>query len=110
MHIRFKHLVEDRDRHGNIRIYVRMSGRQKVRIRATFGTEEFVAAYNAAVSDHVTAPPQAREAKAGSPFGTTEIPAARKPDKSPGRWVGRYQPWPGSSLVRHGEIRKARQL
>ena len=66
MHIRFKHLVEDRDRHDNVRIYVRVPGRRKVRIRAPFGTDEFVAAYNAAVSDHVTAPRQAREAKAGS--------------------------------------------
>jgi integrase len=66
MQIRFKHLVEDRDRHGNVRIYVRVPGRRKVRIRAPFGTDEFVAAYNAAVSDHVTAPRQAREAQAGS--------------------------------------------
>jgi integrase/recombinase XerD len=66
MHIRFKHLVEDRDRHGNIRIYVRVPGRRKVRVRALFGTDEFVAAYHAAIADHVTAPSQAREAKAGS--------------------------------------------
>lgn len=66
MQIRFKHLVEDRDHRGNIRIYVRVPGRRKVRIRAPFGTDEFVAAYNAAVSDHVTAPRQARKAKVGS--------------------------------------------
>jgi hypothetical protein len=66
MQVRFKHLVEDRDRHGNIRVYVRVPGRRKVRIRAPFGTDEFVAAYNAAVSDHVSAPRQAREAKVGS--------------------------------------------
>jgi integrase/recombinase XerD len=66
MQIRFKHLVEDTDRHGNIRVYVRLPGRQKVRIRAPFGTDEFIAAYNAAVSEHVSAPPQARAAKAGS--------------------------------------------
>jgi integrase/recombinase XerD len=64
--IRFKHLVEDRDRHGNIRLYVRVPGRQKVRIRATFGTDEFIAAYNDAIADHVTAPRQANEAKRGS--------------------------------------------
>src|SRR5262245_924018 len=39
-----------------------------VRIRARFGTDEFISAYNAAVSDHVTAPWQARRAKPGS-FG-----------------------------------------
>jgi integrase/recombinase XerD len=66
MQIRFKHLVEDRDRHGNIRLYVRLPGRKKVRIRAPFGTDEFTAAYNAAVSDHAAAPAQARETKSGS--------------------------------------------
>ena len=66
MQIRFRHLVEDRDRHGNIRLYVRLPGRKKVRIRAPFGTDEFMAAYNAAVSEHVTAPAQARETKPGS--------------------------------------------
>jgi integrase/recombinase XerD len=64
--IRFKHVVEDRDRHGNIRLYVRVPGRPKVRIRATFGTDEFIAAYNDAVADHVTAPRQAKETKPGS--------------------------------------------
>jgi len=66
MRIRFKHLVEDCDRHGNIRLYVRVPGRRKVRIKVPFGTEDFIAAYNTAVSDHVTAPRQAREAKPGS--------------------------------------------
>jgi hypothetical protein len=66
MQIRFRYLVEDRDRHGNIRFYVRVPGRTKARIRAPFGTDEFVAAYNAAVSDHVRGPRQSREAKPGS--------------------------------------------
>src|SRR5260370_4966812 len=66
MQLRFKHLVEDVDRHGNVRIYVRVPGRRKVRIRARFGTDEFIGAYTAAVSDHVTAPRQARQAKPGS--------------------------------------------
>src|SRR4051812_16383826 len=66
MQIRLKYLVEDVDRHGNIRLYVRAPGRRKVRIKAPFGTDEFMAAYNAAVSDHVTAPRQAREARSGS--------------------------------------------
>jgi integrase/recombinase XerD len=64
--MRFKHLVEDRDRHGNVRLYVRIPGRPKVRIRACFGTDEFMAAYNAAVAEQVTKPPQAKEAKPGS--------------------------------------------
>ena len=66
MQLRFRYLVEDVDRHGNIRLYVRIPGRPKVRIREPFGTDEFIAAYNAAVLDHVTAPRQARQAKLGS--------------------------------------------
>src|SRR5215510_10307730 len=66
MQLRFRYLVEDRDRHGNIRIYVRVPGRQKVRIRPPFGSEEFLTSYTAAVNDHVSEPRQARDAKAGS--------------------------------------------
>jgi len=64
--IRFKHLVEDRDRHGNVRLYVRVPGRQKVRIRATFGTDEFMVAYNDAIAGHVRPLRQADDAKPGS--------------------------------------------
>jgi integrase len=66
MQMRFKYLVEDRDRHGNIRLYVRVPGRKKVRIREQFGTDDFIAAYNDAVSNHVTAPRQTGEYKPGS--------------------------------------------
>ena len=45
MQIRFMYIIEDRDRHGNIRVYVRVPGRRKVRIRAPFGTDKFIAAY-----------------------------------------------------------------
>src|SRR6202142_1552013 len=40
--------VEDRDRHGNFRIYYRVKGRPKVRLRGTPWTPEFMAAYDAA--------------------------------------------------------------
>jgi hypothetical protein len=40
--------VEDRDRHGNIRIYYRVKGRPKVRVRCTPWTPEFMAEYDAA--------------------------------------------------------------
>jgi integrase/recombinase XerD len=66
MQLRFKYLLEDRDRFGNIRIYVRVPGRRKVRLRTKFGTDEFLAAYTAAVNEHIAAPRQARTAKAGS--------------------------------------------
>ena len=66
MQMRFKYLVEDVDRYGNVRLYVRMPGRRKVRLRANFGTDEFLAAYAAAVAGHLQAPRQASVAKRGS--------------------------------------------
>jgi len=67
MHVRLKYLTEDYDRHGNVRCYVRMPGKKKVRIRAIPGTPEFMAAYNEAVSTaSANAPKQADEAKRGS--------------------------------------------
>ena len=41
--------VEDRDRHGNIRIYYRVKGRPKVRLRGTPWAPEFMAAYDDAM-------------------------------------------------------------
>src|SRR5262245_60827938 len=40
--------IEDRDRHGNIRIYYRAKGRPKVRLRGTPWTPEFMTEYQAA--------------------------------------------------------------
>lgn len=67
MRIRLKHLVEDRDRHGNARCYVRVPGKRKVRIRALPGTPEFMEEYQAAIASAAEAPlRQADEAKKGS--------------------------------------------
>jgi integrase/recombinase XerD len=49
MQIRLKYLVEDVDRHGNVRRYVRIKGRRKVRIQGQPGSEAFMTAYAAAV-------------------------------------------------------------
>lgn len=49
--IRLKYLLQDRDRHGKVRFYVRMKGKRKIRIRAAFGTEEFISAYSKALSE-----------------------------------------------------------
>jgi hypothetical protein len=40
--------VEDRDRHGTFRIYFRIKGAKKVRLRGTPWSPEFMAAYDAA--------------------------------------------------------------
>lgn len=36
-----KGVVEDKDRHGNVRLYFRASGKKKVRLRETPGSAEF---------------------------------------------------------------------
>src|SRR5262245_12388435 len=40
--------VEDKDRHGNLRIYFRAKGTPKIRLRGTPWTPEFMAEYEAA--------------------------------------------------------------
>lgn len=43
--VTYPYVVEDRDRHGNVRLYFRRPGQQKVRIRETPGTEAFEKRY-----------------------------------------------------------------
>lgn len=50
MRIRLRYLSEDKDRHGNARLYVRREGQKKIRIREAPGTEAFMAAYHAALT------------------------------------------------------------
>ena len=47
--IRLKHVIEDTDRHGNVRVYLRRPGHLKVRLRSQPGTEDFLAEYRAAM-------------------------------------------------------------
>ncbi len=46
---RYRHVVQDRDRHGNVRTYLRLPGRPKVRLHHEPGTPEFDAEYRAAL-------------------------------------------------------------
>jgi site-specific recombinase XerD len=48
--VKLKYLVEDRDRHGNVRCYVRVRGQPKIRLRGMPGTPEFMVAYQAALA------------------------------------------------------------
>jgi len=66
MQIKLKYVIEDVDRHGNVRCYVRVPGQPKVRLRAHPGTEDFMAAYHAAIGGRAAGPHQAREVKPGS--------------------------------------------
>ncbi|MDJ0630784.1 MAG: tyrosine-type recombinase/integrase [Rhodobacter sp.] len=47
MKFRLKYVVEDTDRHGNVRLYYRRNGR-KIRLRGPAGSPEFLADYKAA--------------------------------------------------------------
>ena len=50
MKVRLKYLSEDVDRHGNVRCYVRVPGKPKVRLRSQPGTPDFMDEYRAAFS------------------------------------------------------------
>lgn len=50
MQIRLKYVVEDTDRHGNVRLYFRKAGQPKIRLPGPMGSPDFMAAYKAAAS------------------------------------------------------------
>lgn len=47
--IRLKHILQDRDRHGNRRVYVRIKGKGQIRLRQQPDTPEFLDEYKAAL-------------------------------------------------------------
>lgn len=57
--LRLRYLVEDVDRHGNVRLYVARKGRKKIRIHEVPGTEAFMRAYQAALAGVESEPPAA---------------------------------------------------
>ena len=61
MKLDFPYLICDRDRHGNVRYYVREPGKPKIRIRETPSTPDFNRAYEAA---RAVAAPERRPAHA----------------------------------------------
>src|SRR5215831_16978891 len=48
--IRLQYIHEFKDRHGKIRRYVRLPGRKRIPLRGAPGSEEFMAAYQAALA------------------------------------------------------------
>lgn len=58
--VRFKYVVRDRDRHGNIRYYVRRAGQPKVRLRGLPGSDEFLESYRSAIGVGSGAAPSER--------------------------------------------------
>ncbi|MBB6254960.1 tyrosine-type recombinase/integrase [Nitrospirillum iridis] len=74
--IKLRYLVEDMDRHGNVRLYVRRKGHPKVRLAETPGTPAFLEEYRAALAAGTVgdrsaqATRQPRGKKGGPPQGT----------------------------------------
>jgi integrase/recombinase XerD len=67
MRVQLKYVSEDLDRHGNVRCYVRVPGKRKIRVRALPGTKEFMEEYQAAIAQvKADLPRQADEVKRGS--------------------------------------------
>src|SRR5215468_5290328 len=48
--VRFRYVVEDVDRHGNVRLYFRRRGEPKVRLPGLPGSEQFMEAYQDALN------------------------------------------------------------
>jgi len=44
--MRLKYVVEDTDRHGNVRLYYRRAGHPKIRLRGPVGSPEFLIDYH----------------------------------------------------------------
>ena len=75
MEVDLPYLVEDVDRHGNVRLYVRMRGRSKIRIREPVGSPPFLQAYDAAVK--------------ALKDGTAKSPKTRGPNPGTLAWLAR---------------------
>ncbi|MGQ3486877.1 tyrosine-type recombinase/integrase [Roseovarius pacificus] len=61
--IRLKYVIEDTDRHGNVRLYYRRSGYPKIRLRGPMGSPEFLSDYRRAHANHGKPKPQPRGAR-----------------------------------------------
>jgi integrase len=48
--LRLRYVVEDMDRHGNVRVYFRRKGARKIRLPGLPGSDEFIEAYRAALA------------------------------------------------------------
>lgn len=70
MKVALRYLHRDRDRHGNVRLYVQRKGGRKIRIRETPGTDAFLVAYRLALIESEQDAPE-RSGKAKPPVRGT---------------------------------------
>jgi integrase len=64
----YRYVVEDRDRHGNVRVYLRVPGKPKLRLWQEPATPEFDAEYRRAIAGEIKpkTPPRRTASPAGS--------------------------------------------
>jgi integrase len=67
--LRLKFIVEDVDRHGNVRLYFRRKGQRKIRLPGPPGSNEFMDAYRIAQAGAAPVP-QARHQRQKAPQGS----------------------------------------
>ncbi|MDK3075797.1 tyrosine-type recombinase/integrase [Sedimentitalea sp. JM2-8] len=63
---RLKFVVEDTDRHGNVRVYLRKPGHAKVRLKSQPGTQEFLTEYRSALHGAMPQTPAAAIERSGN--------------------------------------------
>ncbi len=73
---RYRHVVEDRDRHGNVRVYLRQQGKPKIRLHADPGTAEFDIEYREALAAAAKQNPQRAHLRTASPGSLRALCAA----------------------------------
>lgn len=71
MRIGYRYLVEDTDRHGNVRIYFRYPGYRKIRLRETPTSPEFAERYSALIEQFATGTYKEAEKKSLGPIPGT---------------------------------------
>jgi len=71
--LRFRYVVEDVDRHGNVRLYFRRKGQPKVRLPGVPGSDEFAKAYQSALKGAVSLPRKELAPTHGHPVGVLRV-------------------------------------
>jgi integrase len=64
--IKLKYVIEDIDRHGNVRIYFRRRGHKKIRLPGLLGSSEFMEVYRLALIGALATKPESNPTKAKS--------------------------------------------
>lgn len=98
--VQLKYVIEDKDRHGNIRVYVRVPGCPKVRLREMPGTAAFFLEYEAAIGRKPARPQPSSTTFAGICQRYYASPVFKALDPSTQKWRARYL---DQVCVKHGD-------